>query len=95
MLQLIFLIPIVYLVVRRYDFFGTIMCLIVTAIWELIQYCWEMNEVSYKLLVFRYISIIAFGCFIAIGKIKLNKITLFSMFFVGFIWQVLQGDACI
>lgn len=40
MLQLIFLRPVIYLVIKKYDWFGTIMCFLVTALWELIQYCW-------------------------------------------------------
>ena len=89
MLQFICIIPIVYFIVKRYDYFGAVLCLIITAIWELIQYSWGMDRFSYALLVFRYVSIIAFGCYIAIGKKKLNKTILLGMFLIGIIWQSL------
>lgn len=89
MLQLIFVIPIIYFIVKRYDFFGAVFCLIITAMWEMTQYSWGMDRFSYALLVFRYVSIIAFGCYIAVGKRKLNKTVLVAMFIIGVIWQTL------
>lgn len=89
MLQFIFLSPIIYFIIKKYDFFGTIICFLVTALWELIQYCWEMNGQPYKYIIFRYISIIGFGCYIAVGKTKLSKFILLLMFAVGVVWQTL------
>lgn len=89
MLQLIFFTPIVYLAVKKFDFFGVIICFLVTAFWELVQYSWGMDKVSYSLIFLRYISIISFGCFIAIGRVKLNRLVLFIMFASGIVWQSL------
>lgn len=88
MIQLVFLVPLIYILIKKYDWFGVILCFVLTALWEMIQYCWGMDSQSYKIIAFRYISVIAFGCFIAIGKKKLNIRILGLMFFVGIIWQI-------
>ena len=88
MIQLVFLVPLIYALVKKYDWFGTILCFMLTVLWEMVQYCWGMDGQSYKIIAFRYISVIAFGCFIAIGKKKLSKTVLALMFLIGLIWQV-------
>lgn len=87
MIQLVFLVPLIYLLIKKYDWFGVIICFVLTALWEMIQYCWGMDDQSYEIIAFRYISIIAFGCFIAIGKKELSKKILGLMFIIGLIWQ--------
>lgn len=88
MLQLVFLVPLIYVLIKKYDWFGAIICFVLTAFWEMVQYCWGMDGKSYAIIAFRYISIIAFGCFIAIGKKKLSKTVLALMFSIGLIWQI-------
>lgn len=88
MIQLVFLVPLIYVLIKKYDWFGVILCFLLTALWEMIQYCWGMDGQSYKIIAFRYISVIAFGCFIAIGKKKLSKTVLALMFSIGLIWQI-------
>ena len=89
MLQFIFIVPVIYFVIIRYDFCGVCTCFLFTALWEAVQYSWGMNDRPYAMLVLRYVSVIAFGCYIAIGQINLNKKLLFIMFFTGVIWQCL------
>ena len=87
MLQFIFIIPVIYFIIKEYGFYGTCICFLFTALWEAVQYSWEMNDRTYALLIFRYVSVIACGCYIAIGHIRLNKKFLFMMFLTGIIWQ--------
>lgn len=42
-----------------------------------------MNEECYRLLIFRYILLIAVGCYIAEDKIVINKILLMASFVIG------------
>lgn len=88
MIQLVFLIPLIYVLIKKYDWFGVILCFLLTALWEMLQYCWGMDGQSYKIIAFRYISVISFGCFIAIGKKKLSKTVLALMFSIGLVWQI-------
>lgn len=87
MLQLVFLLPVIYALIEKYDWFGVVLCFVITALWELVQDCWGMDSQSYKIIALRYISVIAFGCFIAIGKKELSKRILGLLFFVGVFWQ--------
>lgn len=89
MLQFIFIAPVIYFIIKRYDFCGMCACFLFTALWEAVQYSWGMNDRPYALLVLRYVSVIAFGCYIAIGQIKLNKKLLYMMFVTGIVWQCL------
>lgn len=87
MLQFIFVTPVIYYIIKKYDFCGMCLCFLFTAVWEAVQYSWGMNDGPYALIVLRYVSVIAFGCYIAIGQIKLNKKILCIMFFTGIVWQ--------
>lgn len=87
MLQVVFLLPVLYVLIKKYDLFGAVFCFLVNAIWEMVQDCWGMDVQSYKLIALRYISVLAFGVFIAIGKKKLSKRALVLLFLVGFLWQ--------
>lgn len=89
LIQLVFFFPLIYLCIKKYDFFGVVLSFVITAIWEAVQYSWGTDGYTYSLLMFRYISILAFGSYIAIGKIQANGSVLTSMFFVGAVWQAL------
>ena len=88
MIQIVFILPMVYFIIKRYDFFGTILCFIFTAFWELLQYSWGMSDSVYRLVAFRYVSVIAWGTFIAIGKVQLKRTILIIMFIIGIIFQI-------
>lgn len=89
LIQLIFFFPIIYFIIKKYDICGVVISFFLTGFWELIQYSWEMNDYAYAVLVFRYMSIVAFGCYIAIGKKKIKKVFLLSIFILGVIWQTM------
>lgn len=87
MIQFIFITPIIYYIIKRYGLCGMCSCFLFTAAWEAVQYSWGMDDRPYVLLVLRYVSVIAFGCYIAIGQVKLNKKVLCIMFLTGIVWQ--------
>lgn len=87
LIQLIFVAPVIYFIVKKYDFYGTVLCFIFTAFWEIVQCSWMVTDRPYAIIAFRYISIVAFGCYMAVGKVSLNKTALLSMFVIGVIWQ--------
>lgn len=73
MIQFIFVFPIIYFIIKKYDFKGVIICGIVNFAYELLKSAYAMNEDCYRLLVFRYILIIAFGCYLAIGQYRISS----------------------
>lgn len=73
MLQFIFVYPIIYFIIKKYNFAGVILCGLLNAVYELLQYFCGMSYSSYRLLLFRYILLIAFGCYLFIGKCVIKR----------------------
>lgn len=73
MIQFIFIYPLIYFVIKRYQGFGVLLCGISNALYEFLGCVYEMNTECYRLLIFRYIFLIGFGCFLAVGKGKFRK----------------------
>lgn len=89
MIQMILIGPVIYLVIKKMDGYGFLLCFAVTGCWETISYCVGISDYAYKLISFRYISLFSFGVYIAIGKKRLNMVLLATLFFAGIIWQTL------
>lgn len=64
MIQFIFVFPLIYFVVKRYNTFGLFLCGFTNAAYELMKWGYSMNEGCYRLLLFRYILLIAFGVYL-------------------------------
>lgn len=68
MIQFVFLFPIIYYFIKKYDLKGLIGCFLANGLFELLKIAYGMNDYEYRLLVFRYVFIIAAGCYIALGN---------------------------
>ena len=73
MIQFIFIFPMIYFIIRKYNLKGLGYCFLANAAFEILKRAYGMNDTEYRLLVFRYLFIIAAGCYIAIGDIKKNR----------------------
>ena len=73
MIQFVFVFPLIYFVIKRWDFKGVIVCGIVNIIYEYVKIPLEMPKEIYRLLLFRYVFAIALGCFFSIGKFQIKK----------------------
>ena len=83
MIQFIFLFPIVYFIIKQKGKQGLYICFGMNAIYDILANIYSMNEGCYRLLVFRYILVIAVGCYIAIGKESIRKRTIVICFILG------------
>lgn len=54
MFQFVFVFPIIFFIIRKHDYRGVIICLIVNGVYELLKWAYGMNEECYRLLLFRY-----------------------------------------
>lgn len=88
LVQFIFVFPILYFIVKKYDFAGVLFCGLLNAGYEWIQYVFEMDYKCYRLLLFRYILLIAVGCYLYLGKSKVKRWVSVLSFVIGaaFIW---------
>lgn len=73
MIQFIFLFPLIYFIIKKYDFAGLALCFGINALYEIIKVPLGMSSDTYRILVLRYIFAIALGCYFSMGKFKIKK----------------------
>ena len=91
MIQFVFLFPLIYLAIKRWDFKALIGCGVANVIYELIKTLLEVPEENYRLLLLRYIFAIALGCFFSMGKFKLKKWMGILSFAIGAVFLFLDS----
>lgn len=64
MIQVVLIFPLIWIVVRKYHFKGLIICFWANVIYEVVKTYINMSPGMYRLCAFRYIFILAFGCFL-------------------------------
>jgi len=64
MIQAVLMIPIIYWIVSRWKFRGLLGCFTVNVLYEIIKTIICMSPDDYRLLAFRYIYILAYGCYL-------------------------------
>ena len=89
LLQFLFIYPVIYFVVRRYDFKGLLLCFAMNAVFEFFQRVWGCGGGFYRMLMFRYIFVIAFGSWLYQRKEKTSAIWKIFSFAVGVIFIIL------
>ena len=74
LLQFLLYYPVLYFIIKRYAFKGLILCFAINAGYEFFQRVWGCNETFYRMLLFRYTLVIAFGSYL--GQCKGEKLAL-------------------
>lgn len=89
LMQLVFLFPPIYLLIRRRGFRGLVICGLVNFAYELLHWAYSMGPDLYGVLILRYLLLIAFGCYLALypGTLSLRCHAL--SFLAGLSWMVL------
>ena len=90
MMQFIFVFPIIYLTIRKWDFKGLVICAIANVLYEVIKVPMGMSGDVFRLIVLRYIFAMALGCYFYMGKFKIKKWMAVASFVFGavFIYAV-------
>jgi len=83
MIQFVFIYPVIYFIVKKFEYKGVLIAGLLNAVYELIQCAYNMNYGCYRLLIFRYLLLIAVGCYISYEKIKWNIPLMISSFLIG------------
>ena len=86
MIQIMFLFPIIYVLVKKFNLKGVLVVAFATFFFEVLKFPYMENESQYRLLLFRYFMLIAFGSYFAINKMN-RKHWIFV--FVGFCFIIL------
>ena len=85
MMQAIFVLPVIGILVTRHEEKGLLICLFANIAYEVLHVAYNVPVESYRLLVFRYIFILAAGCYIALEK-KMSVSVFGGMFCSGFLF---------
>ncbi|MBQ8822588.1 MAG: acyltransferase [Lachnospiraceae bacterium] len=72
MIQFIFVFPFIYFLIKKYQWKGLVYAFLLNAGYEILKCAYGMNDGFYRLLIFRYLFIIAAGCYFAMVKIQRN-----------------------
>lgn len=93
MMQFIFLFPLIYFVIKKWDFGGLVICGAANIFYEVIKVPLDMSGDVFRLIVLRYIFAIALGCYFSMGKFKIKKWMAVLSFVFGavFIYAVCYG----
>ena len=83
MVQFLFWYPVVYAIIRKFDFGGIFICVGIVVVYELAKNVFGMTEECYRLILIRYTLVIAVGCYLAIGKKKVSNIFLVLVMAAG------------
>lgn len=70
MIQLVFLFPLIYFLVKKKGIYGLIMCFLMNLLFEIIQSSYLMNGSFYRLISLRYIFVMGAGVFLYTSKKK-------------------------
>lgn len=86
MIQIMFLFPIIYILVKRYNWKGVLIVAFATFFFEVLKFPYMENEGQYRLLLFRYFMLLAFGSYFAMNKMNRKQ---WILMFVGFCFIIL------
>lgn len=67
MLQFVFIFPIIYYAIKKHRLKGLAGSFLANGIFEVLKIAFGMSDYEYRFLVFRYLFVIAGGCYIAVG----------------------------
>lgn len=80
LIQIIFLIPLIYILIRKNPLFGVTTCFVFNLLYEMEKTLLRMSDSIYRLCSLRYIFVLSFGAFLYFYKRKVKKI---SMMIIG------------
>lgn len=86
MIQLVFLFPLLYFLIKKHNLVGLLSCFILTFLFEVAKGAFMVSEATYRLLAFRYLFVVGTGCYLFFLKERLvggGKLNLKLYLFVG------------
>ncbi len=69
LIQLVFIFPVIYFIIRTKAERGLILCFIINFVYEVLKWAYGIPEDSYRLIALRYVFVIAVGVFAQNGVV--------------------------
>lgn len=79
MIQFVLIFPCIYFLIKKINYKGLLVCVMTNIIFEVLK----LPSSIYRLLIFRYLTFIAFGCYIAIERVSHNYKRAIPSFIIG------------
>jgi hypothetical protein len=89
MIQFVFVYPVIFFIIKKHDLKGVLIYGILNLVFEILKSAYFMNEECYRLLMFCYIFVISYGCYLAIGKVKVKNTWYLFSFITGFLYLII------
>lgn len=86
LLQLVFVFPFIYFAIRREPERGLFLCFLVNVAYEILKNAYWINEECYRVLVFRYIFPVAFGCYLFFAPAGIKPKRCLLLFGIGLVY---------
>lgn len=87
LIQLIFVFPVIYFVMKKNPDKGIITVLAMNVVYEFLQRTYNMDGEFYRLLVFRYMLHIGFGTYVYLKKEEISRVLLIGSLVVGLFYM--------
>ncbi len=88
LIQLIFLVPLLYLLIKRFRYGGLVTSFFLCLFFEVMQYSIGLPKTVWRNLIFRHIMTIGFGIYLSLGYYKKNKALNLISLLTGFAYIV-------
>lgn len=79
MIQLVFIFPAIYYLIKSWNAYGFLLCIFTNAAYDFLRIIYHIRGDSYRILVFRFIMVIAFGCLLSLNQDKKIKKRVFIL----------------
>ena len=73
MIQLVLLVPLLYFLIRKHNHIGLLLGFLITLVFEVAKGAFFINEATYRLLCFRYLFVVGFGCYLFFLKERVKQ----------------------
>ncbi len=89
MIQFLFVFPVIFFMIKENPKKGLFLCLLANFIFEFLKTVYLMNPECYRLLIFRYIFLISFGCYAYFSKEKILLRKLIASLVIGILYIII------
>lgn len=90
LVQLVFVFPLIFIAIKKHNNKGLMLCMTVNLIYEVLCSQLKINSGLYRVLMPRYITYVALGCWLYFNDYKTNKKWLLTSFVLGFAYVLIR-----
>jgi len=90
LVQLVFVFPLIFTAIKKHNNKGLLLCMTVNLIYEVLCSQLKINSGLYRILMPRYITYVALGCWLYFNSYRINKKFSVAAFTLGFAYVIIR-----